>query len=569
MHAELTMKNETNPAVGTGDGPRLIDAIVLALMIGLFFSLFLGSRPLSVPDEGRYVEIPREMVVTGDWLTPRLNGVKYFEKPPLFYWFEAGLIKLFGLSEWSVRIGPALFAVFGCLAVYFAGSRMFGRRAGLASAIVLATNILYYALSQLITLDMPVSVLLTASLLAFLLGTRETETSSRRIFFWAFYVFAALAVLAKGLIGIVIPGMIIGSWILLMNEWRVLRSMHLASGMAIFLLIAVPWHILVDRANPEFFNFYFIHEHFQRYLTKVHGRYKPFWFFIPIVLLGLFPWIAFLFQAVKQNFPTSWKDRARHKEAIFLMLWAGLVFLFFSASSSKLVTYILPVFPPLAILIGRFLADAWGRRQLGGIRAAEVLLLLTAMVFVIAIGLLPRYRPEFDIHVLRPHLYAIIIVLFAGNLATWILNRKYGVRSGLLALTVTTMIFAIACSSTMPHLDTRSIKQLAMDLRSHLRSSDEVVSYRTYYQDLPVYLERRITVVEWKGELEFGTTVEDTKGWMINEIELWKRWLGPRRMFLVAGKKDADALRRTPERPFFLITENKNTVILSNIEDKP
>jgi len=103
--------NETTPQRDGSEGPRLRDAVVLALLLGLFFALFLGSRPLSVPDEGRYVEIPREMAVTGDWLTPRLNGVKYFEKPPLFYWFEAALIRLFGLSEWSVRLGPALFAL--------------------------------------------------------------------------------------------------------------------------------------------------------------------------------------------------------------------------------------------------------------------------------------------------------------------------------------------------------------------------------------------------------------------------------------------------------------------------
>src|SRR5512139_1378602 len=176
-----SLHNDTRTGAAPSEGPRLRDAIVLALVIGLFFALFLGSRPLSVPDEGRYVEIPREMVVSGDWLTPRLNGVKYFEKPPLFYWIESALIKLYGLSEWSVRTGPALFALFGCLAVYYAGARMFGRRTGLISAGVLATSLLYYALSRLISLDMPVSVLLTASLLSFLLGTREPAGRTRRL----------------------------------------------------------------------------------------------------------------------------------------------------------------------------------------------------------------------------------------------------------------------------------------------------------------------------------------------------------------------------------------------------
>jgi 4-amino-4-deoxy-L-arabinose transferase-like glycosyltransferase len=491
---------------GQSNGPCLRDAAVLALLIGLFFTIFLGSRPLSVPDEGRYVEIPREMTVTGDWLTPRLNGVKYFEKPPLFYWFEAALIRLFGLSEWSVRIGPALFALFGCLAVYYAAARLHGRRAGVLSAIVLGTSVLYFALSRLISLDMPVSVLLTAALLSFLLGTREPQGTARRFFFWGFYAFAALATLTKGLIGIVIPGMVLGAWMLVMNEWRVLRTMHLSSGMMIFLLIAAPWHILADKANPEFFNFYFIHEHFQRYLTKVHHRFKPFWFFIPIIIGGFLPWSAFLVQAVRHALPGSWADRKQSKEAIYLMLWAGLVFLFFSASSSKLIPYVLPVLPPLAILVGKYLADMWKDDPVWG---------------------------------------------FPRNLAT---------IAGAAAL------FLIVAGAFAPRFETRTTKPLAIALKPMIKADDEIIHFQNYYQDFPVYLERRVTIAAWKGELAFGSTVEDTSGWMIDEAEMWKRWQGPRRVFLLAGTGDAATLQRKPGIPFFLIAETKNTVILSNQE---
>ena len=144
--------------------PFVLDLVVLFLVIGLFFTFMLGGRPLSVPDEGRYVEISREMVSTGDYLTPRLNGVKYFEKPALFYWLESCSIKLFGLNEFTLRLWPALFALFGCLAVYLAGRRLYGRRSGLIAAAVLATSLLYYALSRAIILDMPVSVLLSLAL---------------------------------------------------------------------------------------------------------------------------------------------------------------------------------------------------------------------------------------------------------------------------------------------------------------------------------------------------------------------------------------------------------------------
>ena len=211
--------------------------LLLTLILGLLFGWGLGQRALWHPDEGRYVEIPREMTVSGDYVTPRLNGVKYFEKPVLFYWLQAGAIKVFGINEWAMRLWPAAFALIGCLAVYVAGRKLYDRRTGLIAAAVLATAPLHYFLGRAITLDMALSALLTVALLAFLLGTREPPGRARRHYFWTFYACAALATLTKGLIGMVIPAMVIGAWILILNEWRLLRSIYLPSGLVLFLPI--------------------------------------------------------------------------------------------------------------------------------------------------------------------------------------------------------------------------------------------------------------------------------------------------------------------------------------------
>jgi 4-amino-4-deoxy-L-arabinose transferase-like glycosyltransferase len=516
----------------------LRDVLALTLIIGILFALFLGSRPLSVPDEGRYAEIPREMVVTHDWLTPRLNGVKYFEKPPLVYWFTALSIKLFVLSEWSIRLAPGLFALLGCLSLYVTGATLFGRRAGILSAIVLATSVLYYALSRTLILDMPVTALITFSLCSFLIALRQPVGWKRRALLYFFYAGCGLTMLTKGLIGIVIPGMIIFIWMLVMNQWSILRLLYLPSGSILFLLIAAPWHILVQRANPEFFNFYFIHEHFQRYLTKVHGRYKPFWYFIPVLAGGLFPWSAFLVQGVRRALPRSWKDRHLHRETVFLLLWAGLIFLFFSASSSKLAPYILPVFPPLALIIGKYLADAWEQGPIPGFHGAYVGLAILAPALAAALALLPRFRPEIDPAMFRPYATALIIILLAGVAVTWLQKIRHGVQRSLAALIAATSLFLIAANTAMPHLDTRSMKDEVQLLKPMIGPGDEVMSYRTYYQDLPVYLERTITVVEWTGEMNFGTTVEDTSGWMIKEDEFRRRWNGPNRVFLVTNQEN-------------------------------
>jgi 4-amino-4-deoxy-L-arabinose transferase-like glycosyltransferase len=550
---------------------ELRDLMVLTVLICLFFTFMLGNRPLSVPDEGRYVEISREMAVTGNFLTPRLNGVKYFEKPALFYWIEAFSIKLFGLNEFTLRLWPALFALFGCLALAVAGARLFGRLTGLLGAVVLATSLLYYGLSRAIILDMPVSILLTLALLSFLVGTHEAPGLKRRLYMWGLYAFAALAVLTKGLIGIFIPGIVIGSWILLLGDWRMLKTLYIPSGLALFLLIAAPWHIMVGRANPEFYQFYFIHEHFQRFLTKVHGRYKPFWYFVPILLFGLFPWSPFLVQAIKHSLPSSWRERHEHRDALFLLLWAGIVFLFFSSSSSKLAPYILPVFPPLALLIGRYLAAAWNSKDFPGIRSGYAILLATSVLLAAAFLGLPYYWPiPAQAQILGVYGYTLAITLAIGGAAAWILSWKRKFSWAVVTITIASVLFLVQINAAAPRVDVKSVKQLAIELKARLKPGDEVASYQEYYQDLPVYLEQRITVVDWGGELNFGNSVEDTTAWMTDGATFWKRWQGPATMYLLTQIEAYETLKRSkPALPLFPIARNQRTIVLTNHEVKP
>jgi 4-amino-4-deoxy-L-arabinose transferase-like glycosyltransferase len=555
----------------TRAGFQWYDLFLLAVVAGALFSFMLGNRALSVPDEARYTEIPREMVVTGDYLTPRLNGVKYFEKPVLFYWLEALSIKLFGLRECTLRLWPATFALFGCLAVAVAGARLYGRLSGMLAAAVLATSPLYYALGRAIILDMPVSVLLTIALLSFLIGTHEPPGVKRRLSMWSFYAFSALAVLTKGLIGILIPGMVIGAWIVLMNEWRTLKTMYLPTGTALFLLIAAPWHIMVGRANPEFFHFYFIQEHVLRYLTKMHGRYQPAWFFIPIVLLGLFPWSAFLVQAIRYNLPSTWRERYEHRDAVFLVLWAGIVFLFFSASSSKLVPYILPVFPPLSLLIGRHYADFWRRSDVPGIRMGYMVLLTAVSVLFVALFIASVFLPTTDRIREMLGIWRIVLplTLAIGAAASWGLAHSRRHRFAFIALVVTSALFLIEVNAAAPRMETKSVKNLAVTLKALLKPEDEVAVFRNYYQDLPVYLERRVTVVDWKGELDLGTTVENTSKWMIDGRTFWKRWKGPTTLYMVTDIKTYEAMRNDRRLKLFPIARDQKNIIVSRGETGP
>ena len=568
------------------------DLPILIIVLGVFFGFKLGDRALWSPVEGHYAEIAREMVVSKDYLTPHIAGLKYLEKPPLFYWLESANIGLFGINEWSLRMWPALFAIIGCLAVYIAAGGIFTRRVGLLSCGILATCSLWYVMGHVIDLDMTVSVLISCGLLCFLLGTTESAGYKRRFAMWSFFIFSALATLTKGLIGIVIPAMVIGSWTVILGDWNTLRKIHLPSGIFLFLLITTPWYLSISRANPGFLNSFFFLEHFQRYLTKPEGPYEQPWAYIPILVLGMFPWTAFIWQALKHNLRFRWRQRHLHKEEVFLVLWAGLVFLFFSASSYKGVPYILPMFPPLAILVARYLAAAWEMPGLSGIPLGAFVLLVAFSLMVVA-GLaspqhfLERYsswpaveapgegtvasasvKEWRDISSLAPYIHAQSAILVLGALSALVLGfgKRPAFRWGFLSLTLAWALFLVVLNSSLTLLDERrSIKSLAAMLKPQLHPSDEVASYHAYYQDLPVYLERPVAVVGWTGNLQFGVEVnEHSGGWMTDDATFWKRWNSPTTVYILMEQMTYEKLRGDSSFKPRIVAQSRYDVLLSN-----
>ena len=259
-------------------------AIWILLAIAWFATL--GLRPLLEPDEGRYAEIPREMSVSGDWVTPRLNGIKYFEKPPLQYWATAAIYSVFGASEWSARLWSCALA-FLCIPLTFAFARHVYRdtRVAMVAAACLAMNPYFAIVGQLNLLDSGFCFFLVASVFAFL-RARDSEPESRAEMRWmlAAAVALGLAVLSKGIAALVlIAGTVLASmWVA--RDVRPLRRWHLLVTLPAFLAVTVPWFLVVSRRNPEFASFFFIHEHFARYLTDVSDRVQPWWYFVPFVL---------------------------------------------------------------------------------------------------------------------------------------------------------------------------------------------------------------------------------------------------------------------------------------------
>ncbi|MDP1997925.1 MAG: glycosyltransferase family 39 protein, partial [Gallionella sp.] len=329
----------------------------LLIAVALIWFANLEYRTLIKPDEGRYAEIPREMVASGDWVTPRLNELKYFEKPPLQYWATATAYTLFGEHQWTSRLWTGLTGFAGILLVWFAGLRLFGREAAGYAALLLSSSLLYVLMGHINTLDMGVTFFLTLGIIGLLLGQAQADTAKRRNWMMVAWAGLALAVLSKGLMGLVLPGAALFIYCVVQRDFGVLKRMHWLPGLAVFFVITAPWFVLVMKANPEFFERFFIYEHYTRFTTKDLGRYQPWYYFIPILLAGALPWTVLMFDTMLRTWRNSSLPKKIFNPQRFLLIWAVFIYVFFSISGSKLPSYLLPMFPVLVLLMGKRIAE--------------------------------------------------------------------------------------------------------------------------------------------------------------------------------------------------------------------
>ncbi len=555
------MKQNTNSTTTTW----YRDILLLTILISLLFGFMLGSRPLNVPDEARYSEIPLEMIATHDYITPHLDGIKYFEKPALFYWMQVGAIKLLGNNNWAYRAATALMAMLGCLMLFVASRILYDRRTAWISTGILSTSLIYFAFAHIVTLDVTLSVFMTGTLLSFICAMKYSPGKIRRNLMWSCYIFAGMAVMTKGLVGILLPGIIVLLWFTIFNEWRQLKSCYLISGITLFLLITLPWHIAVQLKNPEFFHFYFIEQQFTRYLTNYAGRFKPFWFFIPIIIVGLFPWVCFLWQTIKFHFPKNWKDRYAQKEPIFLLLWATIIFVFFSLSKSKLIPYILPTIPPLTLLIGHYLssADSKDSGVAYGFKSLPIITIIISLALLAALYFMQFYNTTLVIICTS---LMILIGITGSIFARWS-YFKYGTGRGLIIQIATTAICLLILTILIPSIDMNSISPLAETLKPLLKPNDVVATYNFYYQDLPVYLHRRITIVGWQNELAFGIAhqnPQDTHRWILDDATFWKLWSSPETIYMITTQKIYHTQILGERTPLRLIDETQHDILLAN-----
>ncbi len=501
------------------DSPASLSVPFIALIV-LMMALFtlgpVGTRVLSNPDEGRYSEISREMAASGDFVTPRLNGLKYFEKPPLQYWATAISFKLLGVSDLAARLYVALCGLGCVLLIAFAGARLYDAETGMLAAFILLASPYFTAISQIVTLDIGVTFWLTFTLVAFLLSQVATDARGNRNWLITAWAAAAGAMLSKGLIGVVFPAATVFVYCVLQRDFKLLLRLQWVWGLLVFLALATPWFVLVQMQNPEFAQFFFIHEHWERFTSDTHRRVGAWWYFVPILLAGLLAWLIAFFPAVWSGL----RDRgivihARaqqkpFKPLLFLLIFCGFVFVFFSKSGSKLPGYIAPLFPALALVLAVYVRNAVASRL-------AWLVLPTALIGAGAtywLWMAPASLPADDFALPAygtPALLAAIVLAVAA-IAAFVLLRWDRKLLATFVLALGTLLAMEGVAMSYEKISSRqSGFAVAEVIKKKLTPETRLYTVKTYDQSLPHYLQRTLTMVEYVDEFELGQKQEPAK----------------------------------------------------------
>ncbi len=483
----------------------------------------LGHRPLLSPDEGRYAEIAREMAVSGDFVTPRLNGLKYFEKPPLQAWLTAIAFQWFGTSETVARLWPALYGAGTCLIAFVCVRRRRGLLAAQVAALCCAASAWVCLNGHFLSLDMGLTFWLTLILAGLF---RCLEAPHNRRGGLAVWIGIAGAFLSKGLVALVIPGAAMVITALLVRRPRLLLAVPWWPGLPLMLALVAPWLVLVQWRNPGFFDFFVIHEHFERFTSQVHQRVEPGWYFIPVFLVGAMPWLGHWLAAAlarkparpmlsarpaRSTGPTTPADR--DPAAMLLLTWSVFVIGFFSLSGSKLPSYILPMFPAMAIWFGLRVAGLSGRV----LRLCALPALAGALALAAAARPLVRTSDDGEAIALAvnylPWILTGAMSMAVGALAAWWLaggGREPARRpaQSIAALALGAML-SFQClqwghGELGERLSGKGLAQRVLASEGRIDPATPFFAVATWDQSLPFYLQRTFTLVDWRDEMDMG-----------------------------------------------------------------
>jgi len=511
----------TDPVSPSQFKKQLALGIGLLLLFVLIYMFPLGNRPLAIPDETRYAEVPYEMLTSGDWVTPHLNGLRYFEKPPLGYWLNAISISVFGENNFAVRLSSALAAGLTTLLVYmFTATILTHRRSALLAAFIHMTFFEVYVIGTFSVLDNLLTLFLTAGILSFYLAVDNEytlkNTNKPDWFYWvASGLSLGLAFLTKGFLALAIPVIVIVPWLIWHHHWRAL----LVKGWLVVLiavLLALPWGILIHLQEGDFWHYFFWVEHIKRFTADNAQHKAPFYYFLVLLPVLAFPWIS-LFPAVIAGIK---QDVNAPETSRFLWLWLIVPFLFFSASSGKLATYILPCFPPLAILTASGLSKYLQQKDTHLFRWGVLFNLLLLGLGLSAVIISQVFNLKFTLY--QPDetvkLLILLIAFFIGITSGVIAYFSNSTNIRLLSVALMIIPVITLMQFSIPDIikQSKSPEIFINEFKQSIDNNTVVISDSSMLRALGWYLKRNDIYVVEKGEVAYGLNYPDARHRYLN-----------------------------------------------------
>jgi hypothetical protein len=471
--------------------PRIPVAILAGLCLYLFF-FNLGGFALTDPDETFYAQTAKEMLQRGEWLTPYLYGKPQFEKPALIYWLIEASYKAFGVNEFAARLPSAALGFAGVFGIYYLGLLLFSRRVGILSAFIMATNVEYVILARACVTDMALGVFILLGFLSFFLG----YIKAKRYGYLLSAVFFALAVLTKGPIAIILPIAALIVYLFLTKDLKAIFKIPLIECVLVFLAVAMPWYVLMHRAHgAQFINEFFGFRNVNRFLEAEHAIGSQWYYNIPIILGGFFPWSVFLPAGLWRAFKKSTECRVQStekKNSVFLLLWFAVVFVFFSVSSTKLPTYIFPCFMSLAMVTAVFWDDFLNNKPEPGCRR-QMKTSFNVMVAIIVLGsFIAPLAIRYKYPVLSHDIFISTMFLVFGIIISAVAFMKKSYTAAFFLVIYALAIFLYPVSRlVLPELEPlESSKGVAVRLKTIMKPDEPVGCESNYLAGLAFYTDK-------------------------------------------------------------------------------
>lgn len=537
----------------------LICTLVIFASILLFFNL--GKKSFWEPDEGRYAEISREMVESGDWLTPRLNYIKHFDKPPITYCLIGLSFKVFGQSEFAGHLPLVIISLLGVLTTFLLGKRLFGRRCGFLSAIILISCLGYPAISRILSTDIIFTFFI---LLCYLFFVRKS--------YLLFYLSMALGFMTKGPVVFVITLIPICAFLIYEKERRTFKEMPWGLGLFLFALVALPWFIYEVLINNGLLFDWVVQHTLNRIVRKIK---QPFYFFLPILIGLFFPWIFFFIAALKRQLRLKRASIDTEPAKIFLLfLWFALPFIFFSCIGKKLVPYILPLLPPLSIITARFWDKILDEPRIAATKiftaSYYIFLLFSGILSLGMIGFLVLgydYKLGFE----AGHLNVIVMAttLMAGVIVSLSFFKLKKMAALFWTIVIASSLLFLATIDLLPKIEastSKSIKGLALKIKQDLKAEDKVVNYRCFLKSLPFYLKRRTIVVERERNLAYEEDPQSHKGYLLKDKKDLYNLLSAKdiKVYCITYTWEFKKIREEYPKPLPLLGKAGKYVLFSN-----